>query len=126
VCARDRALLKKWLASVLKTAVGRRMNYFKSSENQHIKITFYILMGAEDHKRYIKIMKIGIIFCGRLATFGTTTFHLCFPYQVYAETACLGTNTLAYFAAASLTKPKSFFFNIHRAYLSEAPSGAPL
>ena len=42
VCARDKALLKMWLASVPKTAVGRRINYFESSENQHIKITFFL------------------------------------------------------------------------------------
>ncbi len=41
VCARDGALLKMWLASVLKTAVGRRINYIESSENQHIKIMFF-------------------------------------------------------------------------------------
>jgi hypothetical protein len=42
VCVRDRALLKMWLASVLKMAIGRRINYFESSENQHIKITFFL------------------------------------------------------------------------------------
>jgi hypothetical protein len=46
-------------------AVGRRINYFESSENQHIKIMFSwetILMGEEDQKRYIKITKIEILF----------------------------------------------------------------
>jgi hypothetical protein len=42
VCVRDRALLKMWLASVLKMTVGRRINYFESSENQHIKITLFL------------------------------------------------------------------------------------
>jgi hypothetical protein len=46
--ARDGESLKMELASVLKTAVGRRINYFESSENQHIKIMFFLrnyLMG---------------------------------------------------------------------------------
>ncbi len=42
VCARDRSLLKMGLASVLKTAIGEKINYFESSENQHIKITFFL------------------------------------------------------------------------------------
>jgi len=91
--------MKMELASVLKTAVGERINYFESSENQHIKIMFFLgnyFNGRRRSERYIKITKIGIIFCRCLATFGTMTFHLRFPCQVYAETACLGTNTLAY------------------------------
>jgi hypothetical protein len=42
VCARDRMLLKLRLASVLKIAIGRRINYFETSENQHIKNTFLL------------------------------------------------------------------------------------
>ncbi len=41
VCERQESL-KMDLASVLKTTVGRRINYFESSENQHIKITFFL------------------------------------------------------------------------------------
>jgi len=41
-CVRDRESLKMELESVLKTAVGRRINYFESSENQHIKITIFL------------------------------------------------------------------------------------
>ncbi len=41
VCVRDGELLKMELASILKMAVGRGINYFESSENQHIKITFF-------------------------------------------------------------------------------------
>jgi len=42
VCVRDGESLKMRLASVLKMAIGRRINYFESSENQHIKITFFL------------------------------------------------------------------------------------
>ncbi len=42
VCVRDGESLKMELASVLKMAVGRRINYFESSENQHIKNTFFL------------------------------------------------------------------------------------
>jgi hypothetical protein len=81
VSARDGALLKMELASVLKTAVGERINYFESSENQHIKIMLFLgnYFNGRRSERYIKIMKIGIIFCGHLATFGTMTFHIHFP-----------------------------------------------
>jgi hypothetical protein len=82
VSARDGALLKMELESVLKTAVGERINYFEGSENQHIKITFFLgnyFNGRRRSERYIKITKIGIIFCGHLATFGTMTFHVRFP-----------------------------------------------
>ena len=52
MCVRDEELLKMRLASVLKMVIGRRMNYFKSSENQNIKIMFFswetILMGKGD------------------------------------------------------------------------------
>jgi hypothetical protein len=41
-CVRDGESLKMGLASVLKMAVGRRIHYFESSENQHIKITFFL------------------------------------------------------------------------------------
>ncbi len=88
VCARDGVLLKMWLASVLKTAVGERINYFESSENQHIKITFFLgnyFNGRRRSERYIKITKIGIIFCRHLATFGMMTFHVRFPYSFTFE-----------------------------------------
>jgi hypothetical protein len=81
-CARDGELLKMWLASVLKTAVGRSMKYFEGSENQHIKITFSwetILMGEKDQQRYIKITKIEIIFADAWQHLVTMTFHLHFP-----------------------------------------------
>jgi hypothetical protein len=55
VCVRDGALLKLRLASVLKTAVGRRMNYFESSENQHIKITFFLRNYFNGRRRSEKI-----------------------------------------------------------------------
>jgi hypothetical protein len=91
VCARDGALLKMEWASILKTAVGERINYFESSENQHIKITFFLgnyFNGRRRSERYIKITKIGIIFCGLLATFGTMTFHVCFPY-IHSHTSLI-------------------------------------
>jgi hypothetical protein len=40
VCARDRESLKIELASVLKMAVGRRINYFGISREPNIRITF--------------------------------------------------------------------------------------
>jgi hypothetical protein len=40
VCVRDGELLKMELASVLKTAVGRRINYFGISREPNIRITF--------------------------------------------------------------------------------------
>jgi hypothetical protein len=40
VCARDRESLKMELASVLKTAVGRRINYFDISREPIARITF--------------------------------------------------------------------------------------
>ncbi len=40
VCARDRELLKMELASVLKTTVGRRINYFGISREPNIRIMF--------------------------------------------------------------------------------------
>jgi hypothetical protein len=64
-CARDGELLKMELASVLKTAVGRRMNYFGISGEPNVRITFSretILMGKGVQQRYIKITKIELIF----------------------------------------------------------------
>jgi hypothetical protein len=43
------------LASVLKTAVGRRINYFESSENQHIKIMFFLGNYFNGEERSAKI-----------------------------------------------------------------------
>jgi len=43
------------LASILKMAVGRRINYFESSENQHIKITFFLGNYFNGEGRSIKI-----------------------------------------------------------------------
>ncbi len=46
------------LASIVKMAVGRRINYFEISRNLNVRITFSwetILMGKEDLQRYIKI-----------------------------------------------------------------------
>jgi hypothetical protein len=40
VCARDRESLKMELASILKTAVGRRINYFGISREPSIRIMF--------------------------------------------------------------------------------------
>jgi len=40
VCARDREWLKMELASVVKTAVGRRINYFEISREPNVRITF--------------------------------------------------------------------------------------
>jgi hypothetical protein len=40
VCARDRESLKMELASVLKMAVGRRINYFEISREPIIRIMF--------------------------------------------------------------------------------------
>ncbi len=40
VCARDGEWLKTELASVVKMAVGRRMNYFEYSREPNIRITF--------------------------------------------------------------------------------------
>jgi hypothetical protein len=40
VCARDGEWLKMELASVVKMAVGRRINYFEISRDPNIKITF--------------------------------------------------------------------------------------
>jgi hypothetical protein len=57
-CARDGAWLKTELASVVKTAVGRRISYFDMSGNSNVRITFLretIKMGKKDYKRYIKI-----------------------------------------------------------------------
>jgi hypothetical protein len=45
----------------VKTAVGRRINYFDISRDPNIWITFScetILMGKKDLQRYIKITKI--------------------------------------------------------------------
>jgi len=58
VCARDGEWLKTELASIIKTAIGRRMNYFEISRNSNVRITFSwetILMGKKDLQRYIKI-----------------------------------------------------------------------
>jgi hypothetical protein len=57
VCARDGALLKLRLASVLKMPVGRRMNYFETSENQHIKIMFFLRNNFNGRRRTEKIHK---------------------------------------------------------------------
>ncbi len=66
-------------------------------------------MGEEDQKRYIKITKIGIIFCVRLATFGMTTFHLRFPYLEtldWAEKNQPGTKSVAYYKQSLITEEK--------------------
>jgi hypothetical protein len=39
-CARDGEWLKTELASVVKTVVGRRINYFEISGNSYVRITF--------------------------------------------------------------------------------------
>jgi hypothetical protein len=81
-CARDGELLKMDLASILKTAIGRRINYFGISREPNISITFSwetILMGKGDQQRYIKITKIEIIFADAWRHLVTMTFHLCFP-----------------------------------------------
>ncbi len=61
MCARDREWLKMELASVVKTAIGRRMNYFEISRNPNLRIMFSretILMGKKDLQRYVKIKVI--------------------------------------------------------------------
>ncbi len=71
------------LVSILKTAVGRRINYFRISREPNIRITFSwetILMGKGDQQRYIKITKIEVIFADSWQYLVTTTFHLRFPY----------------------------------------------
>jgi hypothetical protein len=40
VCVREGEWLKMELASVVKTVVGRRINYFKISGNSNVRITF--------------------------------------------------------------------------------------
>jgi hypothetical protein len=40
VCARDREWLKMELTSIVKTAVGRRINYFEISREPTVRITF--------------------------------------------------------------------------------------
>jgi hypothetical protein len=55
VCVRDGELLKLRLASVLKMAAGRRMNYFESSENQHIKIMVFMGNYFNGEGRTVKI-----------------------------------------------------------------------
>ncbi len=55
VCVRDGESLKMRLASVPKMAVGRRINYFESSENQHIKITFFLGNYFNGEGRLVKI-----------------------------------------------------------------------
>jgi hypothetical protein len=40
VCARDREWLKMELGSVVKMAVGRRINYFEISRDPNVRITF--------------------------------------------------------------------------------------
>jgi hypothetical protein len=54
-CVREGESLKMRLASVLKMAVGRRINYFESSENQHIKITFFLGSYFNGEGRSVKI-----------------------------------------------------------------------
>ncbi len=39
-CARDRERLKTELASIVKTAIGRRINYFEISREPNVKIMF--------------------------------------------------------------------------------------
>ncbi len=85
VCARDREWLKMELASVRKMAFGRRIYYFGISREPNIRITFSwetILMGKEDQQRYIKIMKIEIIFADAWRHLVTTTFHVRFLYTL--------------------------------------------
>jgi hypothetical protein len=51
VCARDGEWLKMELASVIKMAIGRRINYFGITENSKVGITFScktILMVKKD------------------------------------------------------------------------------
>jgi len=52
---RDRETLKMRLASFLKMAVGRRINYFETSENQHIKIMFFVGNYFNGEGRSVKI-----------------------------------------------------------------------
>ncbi len=81
-CARDGESLKMELASILRTAIGRRINYFGISREPNIRITFSretILMGKGDQQRYINISKIEIIFADTWQHFFTMTFHLRFP-----------------------------------------------
>ncbi len=54
VCERDRALLKMWLASILKMAVGERIHYFESSENQYI----YCIEGIEMRQLGFKVRRL--------------------------------------------------------------------
>jgi hypothetical protein len=79
---RDRELLKMEMASILKMAFGRGINYFGISREPNVRITFSwetILMGKGDQQRYIKITKIKIIFADVWWHLVTTTFHLHFP-----------------------------------------------
>ncbi len=60
-CARDGEWLKMELASIVKMAVGRKINYFEISREPNVRITFSwetILIGKKDLQRYIKITKI--------------------------------------------------------------------
>jgi predicted ATP-dependent endonuclease of OLD family len=71
------------LASVVKMAVGRRMNYLGISREPNVRITFSqetIVMGKKDLQRYIKITKIEIIFADTLQHLVMTTFRVRFPY----------------------------------------------
>ncbi len=61
MCVRDDQWLKTELASFVKMAVGRRINYSDISKDATVRITFSyetILMGKRDLQRYIKITKI--------------------------------------------------------------------
>ncbi len=54
---RDGELLKMRSASVPKTAVGRRINYVESSENQHIKITFFLGNYFNGEERSLRLQR---------------------------------------------------------------------
>jgi hypothetical protein len=59
-CARDGELLKMELASILKTAVGRRINYFGISREPNVRITFSretILMGKGDQQSKLRLQR---------------------------------------------------------------------
>ena len=58
MCVRDGEWLKTELASIVKTVVGRRINYFEISRNSNIRIKFLgdtILVRKKDLQIYIKI-----------------------------------------------------------------------
>jgi hypothetical protein len=71
------------LASIVKMAVGRRINYFGISREPNVRITFSqetIVMGKKDMQRYINISKIEIIFEDTLQHLVMMTYHVHFPY----------------------------------------------